>query len=71
MAGEEALSHTLKLAKIEGITVIVISHRPSILSVVDKILMIQDGAVAAYGKTDDVLRQVKLLTSEKVKTDDK
>ena len=61
-------AHTLRRAKEEGITVIVVSHRPSILSVVDKILMIQDGAVAAYGETDEVLRQMKLLTSEKSKT---
>lgn len=67
MIGEEGLAHTLQKAKIEGITVIVISHRPSILAVVDKVLVLQDGAVAAYGSTEDILRQMQLLNTEGVK----
>ncbi len=60
-AGERALSNALVEAKKRGIAVIVISHRPSVLSVVDKILVLQDGAVAAFGDKNDVLNRVKLL----------
>jgi PrtD family type I secretion system ABC transporter len=59
--GEEALSNALVESKKLGITVIVISHRPSILAVVDKILVIKDGTVSAYGKTADILKQMHML----------
>jgi len=64
VAGEEALAGALKQAKTVGMSAIVISHRPSILAVVDKVLVVQDGAVAAYGNTEDILRQMKLLNSD-------
>jgi ATP-binding cassette subfamily C protein len=60
-AGEMALSNALKQAKILGSAVIVISHRPSVLSVVDKILVLQDGAVAAYGTQEEIHSKIKML----------
>jgi len=60
-AGEIALSNALKQAKELGIAVVVISHRPSVLSVVDKILVLQDGTVAAYGTQDEVHNRIKML----------
>ncbi|MFP3018749.1 MAG: type I secretion system permease/ATPase [Candidatus Tisiphia sp.] len=60
-AGEIALSNCLKQAKSRGIAVVVISHRPSVLSVVDKILVLQDGAVALYGTQEEMQNRVKLL----------
>jgi PrtD family type I secretion system ABC transporter len=60
-AGEIALSNALKQAKILNITVVVISHRPSILSVVDNILLLQNGSVAAYGTADEIHNKVKML----------
>ena len=60
-AGEKALSNALVEAKKRGMAAIVISHRPSVLSVVDKILLLQDGAVAAFGPKEQVLNRVKLL----------
>ena len=66
VAGEEALAGALRQAKTSGMSAIVISHRPSILAVVDKVLVLQDGAVAAYGNTEDILRQMKLLNAEGV-----
>ena len=49
-------------AKKKNITVIVISHRPSILSVVDKILVLQDGSIAAYGSKQEVETRIKMLS---------
>ncbi len=60
-AGEIALANALKEAKSRGITVIVISHRPSILSAVDKVLVLQDGAVASFGTKDEVQSRIKML----------
>lgn len=62
-AGELALANALKQAKELGITVIVISHRPSILSVVDKILLLQDGSVAAFGTPEEINNKIKMLNS--------
>lgn len=62
-AGEMALSNALKMAKENGTTVIVISHRPSVLSVVDKILLLQDGTVAAFGTPEEIHNRIKTLKS--------
>ncbi|WP_341794330.1 type I secretion system permease/ATPase [Rickettsia endosymbiont of Rhinocyllus conicus] len=60
-AGEVALASALKQAKLKGISVVVISHRPSVLSVVDKILILQDGAVAVHGTPDEIQNHFKTL----------
>lgn len=44
-AGELALSNALLQAKSKKIAVLVISHRSSVLSVVDKVLVLQDGKI--------------------------
>jgi ATP-binding cassette subfamily C protein len=57
-AGEQALSATLEQAKSQGITTIIISHRPSLMPNVDKILIMNDGMVAVFGARDEVLAQI-------------
>lgn len=59
--GEEALSNALRHAKEKKISVVVISHRPSVLTVVDKVLVVQDGSIAAYGSADDIMRQMNMV----------
>lgn len=70
-AGEKALSNALVEAKKRGMAAIVISHRPSVLSVVDKILLLQDGAVAAFGVKEDVLNRVQLMKDGVIHIDNK
>jgi len=53
--GEQALIGAITNAKQRRITTIVVSHRPSILSAVDKILIVQDGMVAAFGSKDEIM----------------
>ena len=60
-AGEIALSNALRQATTLGLSVIVISHRPSVLSVVDKILVLQDGLVAAYGTKEEIHNKIRML----------
>lgn len=60
-AGELALSSALQEARKRGISVIVISHRPSVLSEVDKILVLQDGAVASFGSKDELHGRIRML----------
>jgi ATP-binding cassette subfamily C protein len=54
-AGEAALAQALMSARNKKITTIVISHRPAVLSCVDKILIVQDGLVAAFGGRDEIM----------------
>jgi len=56
--GEEALLRTLDTLKAEGVTVVVIAHRPSLLRSVDKMLVLNDGAVASFGLRADVMARV-------------
>jgi ATP-binding cassette subfamily C exporter for protease/lipase len=54
-AGEIALVQAVQALKAEGCTVVLITHRTSIISAVDKILLLREGQVAAFGPRDDVL----------------
>jgi ATP-binding cassette subfamily C protein EexD len=54
-AGDAALMETLSLLKRQGKTVVVVTHRNNILSLVDKILLLVDGQVGAYGPRDEVI----------------
>lgn len=57
MQSEEILINRLA-AEIEGRTVIVVTHRPSLLKLVNRVLVIQDGRIAVDGPRDDVLRRL-------------
>lgn len=54
-AGEQALLQTLLMLKSRGTTLVVITHRTSVLPVADAMLVLRDGQVAAYGPRDEVL----------------
>jgi len=70
-AGELALASALAEARKKKITVIVISHRPSILSEVDKIMVIQDGAVASFGSKEEVHGRIQMLKNGMIHINDK
>jgi len=53
--GEKELVIALQRIKETGCTIVVISHRTMILRVVDKILILKDGAMANFGPRDQVL----------------
>ena len=54
-AGEKALVQTLLDLKARGTTIVVITHRTSVLVAADLMLILQDGQVKAYGPRDEVL----------------
>jgi len=58
-AGELALLQTLVQLKAEKKTIFVITHRTSILRVVDKVLLLVNGVSQAYGPRDEVLASLK------------
>ena len=57
--GEEALMTAIAVAKEKEITTVIISHKTSILSIVDKILVMRDGMVATFGPKKEVLSTLK------------
>ncbi len=54
--GERALIGSLQRMKQAGLTFVVVAHRPSIVGSVDKILMLRNGMVEAFGPRDEVLK---------------
>ena len=56
--GEEALLSSMRRLKSEGVTVIVVSHRPSILADVDKLLVLNGGKLQAFGSREAIMRRV-------------
>lgn len=57
--GETALIRAVQELKRRGVTVILITHRTSIISAVDKLLLLVDGAVQLYGPRDQVLLAIQ------------
>lgn len=58
-AGEAALQKALATLKTMGKTVVVISHRPGVLAVADRIVLMRDGRVMDAGERDAVLRRLQ------------
>jgi ATP-binding cassette, subfamily C, bacterial len=56
--GEEALLRAVQKLKELNTSVVIISHKVNILAVVDKILVMADGAVKLYGPRDAVLQRL-------------
>jgi ATP-binding cassette subfamily C exporter for protease/lipase len=55
-AGELALIQAISTLKTAGSTVVLITHRPSVLAVADYILLLKDGTQQAFGLRDAVLK---------------
>jgi len=56
--GEAALVQAMTGLKQAGVTLIVISHRPSILAGADKLLVLREGAVELFGPRTEVLARL-------------
>jgi PrtD family type I secretion system ABC transporter len=56
--GEEALLRCLQGLKKDGVTVVVVAHRPSLLHGVDKMLVLREGMVERFGPRAEVMQLV-------------
>ncbi|WP_415922710.1 type I secretion system permease/ATPase [Tateyamaria sp. SN6-1] len=54
--GTQALNQAIRQLKAEGRSVIIMAHRPAAIQECDLLLVIENGARAAFGPRDDVLR---------------
>ncbi len=57
--GEAALEKALLQLKQKQSTVLIITHRNSVLSKVDKLLILKDGALAVYGPRDQIVAHLQ------------
>ena len=57
-AGDAALSQAIQVLKSRGTTFVVITHRTSVLSVCDRLLVMRDGTQQLYGPTAEVLQKL-------------
>ena len=68
-AGEIALAQALSSLRSEGITTVVVTHRPSLIAHVDKILVLNAGRVQQFGPAAQVMKsmqqQAQAMVTEK------
>jgi ATP-binding cassette subfamily C protein/ATP-binding cassette subfamily C protein EexD len=55
---EQALIRGIEALKRQGVTVVLVSHRPTLVQGVDKVLLMRDGAVEAFGPRAEVLKRL-------------
>lgn len=58
-AGEAALVKVVSALKAQGSAVVLISHRPGVLAVADRLVVLRDGVVQADGQRDVVLQRLR------------
>ena len=55
---EAGLARALQRLKAEGVTVVLVSHRPALVQEVDKVLLMKDGAAEMFGPRAEVLKRL-------------
>jgi len=62
--GNKALALSLEGLKERSVTTIIISHRSSVFDVVDKLMLLNEGAIVAYGTKEEVLQKAASGTAK-------
>lgn len=57
-AGEAELLVAIRRAKAQGITIVLITHKPNLLVAADKVLLLHEGAVCKLGTAQEVLQEL-------------
>jgi PrtD family type I secretion system ABC transporter len=57
--GEKALMAGLAAARDAGSTIVVIAHRPTVLEVCNKMLVLRNGTVEMFGARDEVMEKIR------------
>ena len=56
--GDAALAECILQLKKRGTTVVIISHRPATIGVVDKVLVLREGAAEMFGPRSEILSRL-------------
>jgi PrtD family type I secretion system ABC transporter len=65
--GEAALSAALKELKARGVTTIMVGHRPALMSQLDKLAVLKDGALEAFGPASSILPQKHAVSTQQTR----
>jgi ATP-binding cassette subfamily C exporter for protease/lipase len=65
--GDRVLAQTIKAAKSWGSTVIVVSHDPKLLKLMDRLMMIFDGQIREFGPSSEVISAIKRRSTKPVR----
>jgi len=65
--GEQALVEAITDLRERGKTIVLITHRTSIIGVTSKLLLLRDGAARLFGPRDDVLQALAQANAEKAR----
>ena len=63
-AGDALLLSALAHAKAGGATLVLVTHRPQVLSLADHIMVLRDGRMQAVGPRDEVLRAIQQAVAQ-------
>lgn len=63
-AGDAALAAAILELKTSGTTFVIMTHRTSVLAVADKMMVLRDGVMQAFGPRDDVLAALKKASEQ-------
>lgn len=66
--GSNALNQAIRMAKARGASVLIMAHRPAAIQECDMLLVMNDGAAAAFGPRDTVLRDTVRNATEIVRS---
>jgi ATP-binding cassette subfamily C exporter for protease/lipase len=58
-AGDAALNQAMASLKAQGTSIVVITHRTSVLAVSDRMLVLRDGAQQLFGSTAEVMQKLR------------
>jgi PrtD family type I secretion system ABC transporter len=53
--GDRALADAIQMLRKRGVTIVIINHRPNLLSLVDKIIFMHEGRIGRAGTRDELL----------------
>jgi PrtD family type I secretion system ABC transporter len=68
--GDEALTAAIRAVRARGGIVVVVAHRPSALASVDRLLVLDEGQVKAFGPRDEILAKMMRPARPAQKTDE-
>lgn len=58
-AGEEALAGALRRLKEQQATVVIVTHKPALLPLTDKLLVLEAGRIKKFGPTESIIGELK------------
>ncbi|MFI8643470.1 type I secretion system permease/ATPase [Pseudomonas iridis] len=65
--GEAALASAIAQLKAQGTTVVLVTHRSSVLAQADKLLVLNEGRLQAFGASQDVLKALSGAANEQTR----